>query len=319
MLRLHDANIRLLRVFATVAECGGFSQAQAKLDSTLSTISTQIAGLETRLGVRLCDRGRGGFQLTEEGKKIYDASQLVFSSLEEFSSVVGSVRGQLVGELVIGIEPATITNPSLRLSTAIQRFSARQSDLNLSIRALAPNDLQVSVLNGICHIGIGSFHHQVSGLFYDPMFVEDDFLYCGRDHPLFARADDDLDFENIEEAKFADYAFSDAAPKCGIKLDRDATASSMEALAQLILSGCFVGFLPAHYAQQWVDRDLMRVLRPDQLFLCYEFQVVLRKGAETTYVVKTFLEDFYHCHGRDWAPPDSRSAMKHKSRAAERL
>jgi DNA-binding transcriptional LysR family regulator len=38
----------------------------------------------------------------------------------------------------------------------------------------------------------------------------------------------------------------------------------MEGLAHFILSGNCVGFLPEIYAKYWVDRQEMRVIRPDQ-------------------------------------------------------
>ncbi|MFM7786129.1 MAG: LysR family transcriptional regulator, partial [Gammaproteobacteria bacterium] len=58
-----DLDLRLLRVFRTVVESGGFAAAELALNVGRSTISKQIKDLETRLGMRLCRRGRGGFAL----------------------------------------------------------------------------------------------------------------------------------------------------------------------------------------------------------------------------------------------------------------
>ena len=43
---VQDADIRLLRVFHTIAECGGFSRAQAKLNLSQSAISTHMTQLQ---------------------------------------------------------------------------------------------------------------------------------------------------------------------------------------------------------------------------------------------------------------------------------
>ena len=59
--RLSDLDLRLVRVFLAVVDASGVSAAQMTLNVGSSTISTQLATLETRLGFRLCDRGRGGF------------------------------------------------------------------------------------------------------------------------------------------------------------------------------------------------------------------------------------------------------------------
>ena len=65
--RLSDLDLRLVRVFLAVVDASGVSAAQMTLNVGSSTISTQLATLETRLGFRLCDRGRGGFKLTPKG------------------------------------------------------------------------------------------------------------------------------------------------------------------------------------------------------------------------------------------------------------
>ena len=68
---ISNADLHLLRVFLSVVESGGFSKAQIALNVSQSTISTQMIDLETRLGMRLCRRGRSGFALTEEGHELF--------------------------------------------------------------------------------------------------------------------------------------------------------------------------------------------------------------------------------------------------------
>ena len=59
MLRnVSDPDLRLLRIFACVVKCGGFTAAQAELNMSQSNISMHIASLEKRLGYRL--RARQG-------------------------------------------------------------------------------------------------------------------------------------------------------------------------------------------------------------------------------------------------------------------
>lgn len=70
--QVHDPDLHLLRLFVTVAEAGGFSAAQGLLGLSQPTISQRMAQLETRLGYRLCSRGKGGFRLTEKGRMLLD-------------------------------------------------------------------------------------------------------------------------------------------------------------------------------------------------------------------------------------------------------
>ena len=68
MRRLDNIDLRLLRVFVTLVEAGGFADAQVALNLSASTLSTHLAALERKLGGRLCERGRGGFRLTPFGE-----------------------------------------------------------------------------------------------------------------------------------------------------------------------------------------------------------------------------------------------------------
>ncbi len=55
---LDGSDIRLLRLFMTIVEAGGFAAAQGELNLSLSTISAHVTALETRLGVG--SAGAGG-------------------------------------------------------------------------------------------------------------------------------------------------------------------------------------------------------------------------------------------------------------------
>ena len=70
MRRTDNADLRLLRIFMTVADARGFSAAQTLLNISAPTVSNHISALETRLGVKLCQRGRAGFRLTQEGEVV---------------------------------------------------------------------------------------------------------------------------------------------------------------------------------------------------------------------------------------------------------
>ena len=61
LAQVSDFDIRLLRIFRSVVECGGFSAAETVLGIGRSAISQQMSDLEQRLGLRLCQRGRAGF------------------------------------------------------------------------------------------------------------------------------------------------------------------------------------------------------------------------------------------------------------------
>ena len=67
---LTDSDIKLLRVFYVIAQCGGFSAAQAQLNLSQSAISTRMAQLEARLGCRLHEFSREAVTLVIEPQPV---------------------------------------------------------------------------------------------------------------------------------------------------------------------------------------------------------------------------------------------------------
>lgn len=189
---LGEGDLRLLRVFAKVVEAGGFSAAQIELNVSQSTISTQMTALEHRLGLRLCQRGRAGFSLTEKGRLIYQASQRLFAAIDEFRSEAGAARGCLVGNLAVGIVDNLVNNPACRLHDVITRFNLRAPEVQIAVQVASPTEIERAVLEGRFDLGFGACGRHSPYLDYDDLFEERQALYCGAGHPLFARSGGNL-------------------------------------------------------------------------------------------------------------------------------
>ena len=161
MKRVSDADLRLLRIFSTVAESRGFAAAQAALNLSAPSISGYITALEQRLGVRLCSRGRSGFALTDKGAVIYREAQRLFGAMDEFVSHAGAVKGRTTGTLRIGLVDCTVSDPNAPIARAIQRFNQRENDVRIELSIAAPTALQRNVLERRLHLAIASFPVEV--------------------------------------------------------------------------------------------------------------------------------------------------------------
>src|SRR5688572_26233314 len=98
--QLSDMDLRLLKVFKSVADCGGMAAAELELNIGSSTVSRHVKDLETRLGLVLCRRGRAGFALTAEGQRVYNETLRLLASVDAFREIGrASCRGR--GELAL--------------------------------------------------------------------------------------------------------------------------------------------------------------------------------------------------------------------------
>ncbi|KUY59115.1 LysR family transcriptional regulator [Burkholderia sp. RF2-non_BP3] len=306
MKQLQDIDLKLLRIFMTIVKCGGFSAAQAALNVSQSTISEQMTSLETRLGVKLCERGRSGFRLTEHGVATYESAQRLALAVEAFCMDTHALKQRISGRLHLGIIDNTVTDTDSILPLALRRFVSRGHDVQLDIYIGTPAELEERVLDGRLHLAIGHFPLTVAGLSYTQLYEEPDGLYCSRYHPLFSTdATGDALIERVRQSQVVARAFLQQRDLQLLESgSAAATVDNVEAQAILILTGAYIGFLPRHYARQWVDAGQMRQLAAEQLTSAWPFSSITRRGVAQPTVLRAFLDDLMAQSGNRPAPAD---------------
>ena len=278
---LLDIDLKLLRIFQMVVRHNGFSAAQATLGMTQATISSHMKLLEQRLGVRLCERGRAGFFLTEEGKRVHAALLDLFGSIESFQGAVAAARGELAGVLHFGTVDAMHTNPGLDLAAALAAFAGAAPKVRLEIDIAAPQMLAQGLLSGRYHVVLCPEQRYPSHLEVIDAFDEQQRLYCGRGHPLFDVRDEAITAGMLADYPFAGRSYMAEEPICGVDFQWAAATAHMEGTALLLCGGAYISFLPTHFARQWVDDGRMRAIAPDRFAFQDRFQVVHRRKQQT--------------------------------------
>jgi DNA-binding transcriptional LysR family regulator len=293
---LTDVDLRMLRIFCSIVEAGGFTAAQVRLNTSLPRLSVLVRDLEIRLGYSLCTRGKAGFQLTEEGQATYAAAQELFTDINRFRQRTTALHGGLPDFLQIGTVDSLITCQEAPLSRAIALYRKDCPNTRLELHIMRPDELEQAVLEGRLQLAIGAFHHRLSGLYYQPMFEEEQNLYCSADHPLFNRDDATLGVEEVCAADYVDrgYMAENRRPH-DLRFNRSVKAFSMEAIATLLLSGTYIGYLPTHYAAAWVAAGKLRALQPEQLSYRSEFHCATRQGQEAKPALTKFLKCLFAC------------------------
>lgn len=286
-----DADLRLLRIYRKVVECGGFSAAEVELNISRAAISMAMNDLETRLGLRLCQRGRGGFALTDEGAEVYDATLQLQTAVAGFRTRVNGLHARLKGELSIGITDNLVTMPEMYITDALSALKARGPEVRINIRMMPPSDIELGVLDGRLHTGVIPALKTLPGLAYLPLYKESSRLYCAADHPLFEAEDVDEERLAAHDAVVPAYAQTPEVKACHAPLKAAASATDREGIAFLILSGRYIGYLPTHYAKRWVRDGRMRALNPERWHYLTHYSAITRKGAPPNLVVESYLEE----------------------------
>ncbi|MEH6586425.1 MAG: LysR family transcriptional regulator [Halioglobus sp.] len=293
-----DNDLRLLRVFRAVVNCGGFSAAELELNINRSTISRHIKDLETRLGVTLCRRGRAGFALTNEGEQVFDSAMKIMAAMEEFQHDVDELHHRLTGPMSIALFDKTASNPACHIHRAFAQFDQAAPEVAPEVHVEPINAIERGVMEGRYQLGVIPDHRPSASLDYYPLFDEQMYLYCAIGHPLFDTAEDNITAAQVRKCRYVGIGYHspnmEATRK--LRLKRHATAHDQEAVAHLVLSGHYLGYLPEHYAEGFEATGRMRKVLPGIFQYVCQFSAITRHSPPPSRVVQTLLDALIAAH-----------------------
>lgn len=294
-MRLSNVDIRHLRVFLAVVECGGFSAAEEVLGIGQSTISTHIADLERRLGYRLCERGRSGFVLNDRGRELHESTRRLIDSFAEFEERARSLREGFSGRLRLALLDNLITDPACPVIPALRALASFGHGPRINIEVLPPAELELAVASGRFDAGVSIAERRLPSLVYRHLYRERDLLVCGRGQALYGETDPAAIRGAIITAPKVVRSFLHHHDFFLIS-DREesitATVTNLESAAFLILAGTHIGFLPEHFVERWLRSGEMRALLPDEVTRESEIALVTPAAAdgEISPAVQRFIE-----------------------------
>jgi DNA-binding transcriptional LysR family regulator len=285
-------DLKLFKVFKAVVEAGGFTAAQAELNIGLAAISKQISDLEIRLGMRLCTRGREKFGLTEQGKVIYQASLDLFCALDEFRGRLGTVRGELLGDLCLAVIDNTCSDPNSPLVRVLQEWQGKAPKARMRLSVAPLEEIEQGILKGQFAAGIVPVYTDNPEFDSLTLYTERAELYCSVDHPFFALDDERLDDAMLSQADYIEHVYATHQEKFHLLGSRNisAIASQVEAVALLVLTGRYLGHLPTHWAKPYMDRGQVRSIKPRRFAVITPFKLLYRRSGRSNPLLDAFLD-----------------------------
>ena len=274
-----EYDLRLLRIFVSVVEHGGFSAAEKALGITRSTISVHMSNLEARMKLKLCMRGRGGFSLTEEGQLVYRAVINLFDSLNDFSLIVGTLGKELSGEIAILCADQLDKNKQKKLANMIEIVHRKAPNLHITLDGDSISNIEKLLLKDKAHIGIFPGYQKIEGLSYTPLTSEPIYLCCGKKHPFFNKVDTHITPEDLASAStiHPGIDIEENGKKQLRKLNLNAKAYQFDMRKTMILSGQYLGYMPQSYIQQELNAGEIRIIQPSTLTYQFDLSLVHKK------------------------------------------
>lgn len=119
--RIDAVDIRQIEYFVQVAQTGSFSRAADLLGVTQPALSRQVRALEVELRETLLRRNGRGVTLTEPGRQLMARGREILQQVQDARQELGALRGEPVGQIVIGLPPSLARRITVPL---IERFQA---------------------------------------------------------------------------------------------------------------------------------------------------------------------------------------------------
>lgn len=288
---INNVDLKLLRVFKCVVEAGGLTSASHELNIGLAAISKQLSDLEIRLGMTLCSRGREGFELTEYGITVYQATLELFSSLNTFREKLHHSRSELLGDMSLSVVDNTISDPQSPVTKAVQLLHKAAPKVNIRLQTAHLDDIEKGLNEGRFNCAIAPVYEEKSDFDYYKIYSEMSNLYCGSEHSLFNEDHDNITLEQLKKQKIVNHTY--VTNRHGNKFfafnESPIQAVQVEAVAMLILTGHFIGYLPGHYAHRYVGENKLRIIGPPELQMETPICLIIKKGRKINQIIKLFM------------------------------
>jgi DNA-binding transcriptional LysR family regulator len=142
---------RRLLTFRAVAHARSFSRAAEQMSLTQPSVSNQITLLETEIGVRLLERGRGGLRLTDAGAVLLEHADHVAWRLGLADTQLASFAGERREHVRIGAFPTALAG---FVPGAVARLRDAHHGLQIRLGEVTPSTLEARFLAGEFDVAI---------------------------------------------------------------------------------------------------------------------------------------------------------------------
>ncbi|MEQ8395151.1 LysR family transcriptional regulator [Thalassobaculum sp.] len=161
--------LRHLRYFVALSREKHFGRAAEVCNVTQSTLSAAIRQLETEMGAPLIERDKRFKGFTAEGKVLLDWATRVVAEREVLDQQIGLLRGELSGELALGVVPSAL--PTIGLLTT--PFARRHPNVTLRILSRTSDDIQRMLDEFVIDVGITYLDSEpLHGVTTVPLYTE---------------------------------------------------------------------------------------------------------------------------------------------------
>ena len=276
MANLNRQELYRLEIFCEIVKEGGISNAIVTTGKSQPVLSNMLSELESILGVTLCRRGRSGFELTHEGRVVYDQSIQLFNTLDNYAETIKGVKNTLSGDVRVGMLDNIATNPECPVIPAMEDFYEMSDSVSVSLVIKTFEDLYRDFNDRQLDIVIATSKESLSFATGQdaPSFKEQSYFYARSDVAETIEGNNySLAGQNVLND---DYVLEWISTELVSEQDtvNIVDVSSIETMLMSILSGTHVGFLPEHVVTSYQFGGHLKQVNPEKWQYTTDWSVI---------------------------------------------
>ncbi len=284
--------IRLLKYFVAIVDCGNITKAAEQLHITQPTLSRQLNQLEADLGVNLFHRNHKILSLTEEGLLFKRRAEEILSLVSLTENEMNQKNEKLIGTIGIGSGETTGIK---ELALLMKTFNEKHENVKFDIFSGTADDIDEKLEKGLLDMGLMTEPVDTSRYNYIRLNNKDTWgIIVRKDHEL-ASYDfiepDQLIGENImfSKRKLVQKEFDAWLGKYKDKINYIATYNLIYNVKQLVHSGLGIAIGISGLIDDYEDNEIRFIpLKPEIKMGCV---LVWKKDRYKSKTVDTFIND----------------------------
>ena len=284
-------NIRHLKIFITVADCGKMSVAAEKLYISQPSVSQAIKEIEDYYGIKLFERLSKKLYITENGRLLLKYARHIVQSFDEMEAHLKNTGENI--SLRIG---ATVTVGTKLLSDIISRFEKNYKDVDTKITINNTNVIENLILNSDLDIGIVEGYVDNKDIIKKPIYKDNMVLVAGRNHKFYNRGAITIEELNGEDMIFREpesgsrQIFDNVLHDNNIEVNVKWNSTNTESIKEGIINGHGVGVLSTLMIQEEVKNGTLHIIDIDKVNISRDICVIYHKNKFISDHLKSFMD-----------------------------
>ena len=256
--------LRQLEYLAAIAETRHFRRAAERVNTTQSTLSSQLNALEERLNLRLVERSSIKVSVTPAGEEVLVVARRMLRDAQTIRDIANIQTTGLSGLLRLGIVP---TAAAVVLPRIVLQLRQSVPKLKIQVREEPPQQLAAGLQRGDFDVIITVVPLALGEATTVKLFDEALLIAFATGHPLAATGTIEpgdlagLDILTLSKGQPMHTAVRSLCHVTGAVLRDDFEETSLDTLREMVANGLGAAFFPELYARMRIAGGSDIVLR----------------------------------------------------------